>query len=160
MIRAARSSDAGRIAQIWNRVIRATTHTFTNVEKLRDDVAAMITGLDARDVFLVAEVRGQVQGFCLSGPFRAGPGYASVRETSIYLADNAQRRGLGRALLTACEKQLRVRGGHAVVAAVSGENDAGLAFHAAMGFRKVGDMPGVGEKFGRRIDLVLMLKNL
>ena len=160
MIRAARSSDAGRIAQIWNRVIRATTHTFTNVEKLREDVAAMIAGLDARDAFLVAEAGGQVQGFCLSGPFRAGPGYASVRETSIYLAENAQGRGLGRALFTRCEEELRARGAHVLVAAVSGENDVAQAFHAAMGFQKVGELPGIGEKFGRRIDLVLMQKNL
>jgi phosphinothricin acetyltransferase len=47
-----------------------------------------------------------------------------------------------------------------MVAAIDGSNARSIAFHRRVGFRAVGRMPGVGEKAGRRLDLVLMQRDL
>jgi phosphinothricin acetyltransferase len=47
-----------------------------------------------------------------------------------------------------------------MVAGISSGNPAGRAFHAAIGYREVAVLPEVGRKFGRWLDLVMMLKRL
>lgn len=161
MIRPARREDAARIAEFWSPQIRDTMITFTTVEKSPEDLAAMIAEKQASGyAFLVAEEDGLVLGFASYGQFRTGPGYARACEHTIILAPEAKGRGLGRALLLAIEDHACAAGRHIMVAAVSGGNPAGRAFHAAMGYAEVGVLPEAGWKFDRYWDLILMQKIL
>lgn len=47
-----------------------------------------------------------------------------------------------------------------MVAGMCADNTAAIAMHSTLGFEKVAHMQGVGRKFGRDLDLVLMQKNL
>ena len=153
MIRAAVPGDAGALRTIWNHVIGSSTATFTTVEKTHEDLVTLIA---ERPVLVCEDGRG----FATYGPFRSGPGYAHVAELTILLAPNATRQGLGTALLRALEDHARAQGLRVLVAAICGENTAALALHRKCGFEKTAHMPGVGRKFGRDLDLVLMQKNL
>jgi phosphinothricin acetyltransferase len=62
--------------------------------------------------------------------------------------------------MAALEREARAAGGHTMIGGVSTENPAGLAFHAALGYREAARLPEVGFKFGRWLDLVLMQKRL
>jgi phosphinothricin acetyltransferase len=81
-------------------------------------------------------------------------------EHTIILAPHARGKGAGRALMTAIEDHARAGGAHTLFAGVSGENAEGIAFHTRMGFRPLVTIPEVGHKFGRWLDLVLMMKTL
>lgn len=157
-VRPARAADADPVAAIWNRAIAGTAITFTTVPKtpagLRADIAARGAG------FQVLEAGGAVAGFATHFAFRSGPGYAFTREHSILIAPDAQGRGGGRALMAALEDAARAGGVHCLVACVSGENPAGRAFHAALGYADIATLPQVGFKFGRWMDLHLMQKFL
>lgn len=157
VIRPAVVADAAGVVEIYNQIIRDTTITFAPTEKTEAELAAAFQDADA---YLVAEDAGQIIGFASFGPFRKGPGYAGVKEHSICLHKAARGSGLGTLLLHALEDVARTQGVVHMVAGVSGENDAGLRFHAAQGYRSVGHMPEIGQKFGRAIDLVLMQKKL
>lgn len=156
MIRPARPGDAQGIAKIWNPIIRDTTVTFTSVEIDPDVLAAEITA----QPYIVAEIDGQIGGVVTYGAFRSGPGYARSKEHSIHVAPDARGRGVGRALLRACEDHARAAGVHTLIAGISGENPGGVAFHTALGYREVARLPQVGHKFGRWHDLILMQKIL
>lgn len=151
-VRAARAADAAAIADLWNRLIAETSVTFTTVAK---DPAA----LDLSAAF-VAEGGGAFAGFALAGPFRSGPGYADAREHSIHVMPAARGNGVGRALMAALEGSEAARGTAHLVAGISGENPGGVAFHARIGFVEVGRLPQIAQKFGRRMDLILMQKKL
>lgn len=158
MIRQARAEDAPAIAAIWNHTIRDTYFTFTTAEKSPETLATLIQ--ERGPGFLVAVDKGEVLGFATFGPFRNGPGYAHVAEHTIYLSDRAQGRGLGRALMAAVEQAARAAGKSILVGGLSGDNAGTIAFHAALGYVETGRMPGMGRKFDRALDLVLMQKNL
>ncbi|MEM6594827.1 MAG: N-acetyltransferase family protein [Pseudomonadota bacterium] len=156
-IRAATVADAAGILPIYNRLIRDTTVTFLPHEKTEDEIAEAIS---KADTYLVAIRAGVVTGFASFGPFRAGAGYASVKEHSICLDEKVRGSGLGARLLDALESEARAQGVRVMVAGISGENGPGQRFHARQGYQQVGLMPAIGEKFGRRLDLVLMQKSL
>lgn len=161
MIRAAGPGDIPGILDIWNPVIRDTTITFNPVEKTPADLAAMLAEKAAAGFgFFVAADDAGVAGFATYGPFRNGAGYGRTREHSILLAPRAQGRGIGRALIGAVCDHARAQGTHSMIAGVSAENAAGVAFHAAVGFSEIARLPAVGWKFGRWLDLVLMQKIL
>lgn len=155
IIRPALPSDAQAITQILNPVIRGTAITFNSVEKTPDMVIADIETLPC---VLVAETAGQMLGYASYIQFRRGIGYARAMEHTIVLADAARGQGVGRAMMQAVENHAREAQVGSLWAGVSGENPAGVAFHAKLGFETIATLPKVGFKFDRWMDLVLMRK--
>ncbi len=157
LIRPATPSDATQICDIWNPIIRDTTITFTTVEKTPMGIELM---LSKSNPFLVAVRDTEVLGFTTYSPFRAGPGYASSMELSINLAQNARGQGIGSHLLRALENAAKTNGITTLIAGVSGANPNAVRFHEAHNYTRVGTLPQVGQKFGQRLDLVLLQKLL
>ena len=156
-IRPATCADVPGIGLIWNAAIRDTTITFNPVEKTRAEITGTI---QSTDPFFVWAEADQIMGFCTYFPFRSGAGYLHTVEHSILLHADAQGRGIGRRLLTHVFDHARAAEKHSLMAVVSKENDAGLAFHEAMGFVRRATLPEVGFKFGRWLDAVFMQKRL
>ncbi len=157
-IRPAVAQDATQIAAIWNDVIENTAFTFTTERK---EIAQLSRDIAVRDgAFQVAAQGPRLLGFATYFQFRGGPGYAHTMEHSIQLRSDARGLGAGRALMAAIETHARDAGVHSMWAGVSGENPAGIAFHAAIGYQQIATLPEVGRKFGRWMDLVLMQKIL
>lgn len=157
IVRPAVDGDALQLMAIQNPAIRNTAVTFNSVERTEADFHAAFRELPC---FLVAEEAGRVLGFVSYVQFRRGVGYARTVEHTIVLAEDARGRGVGRALMTAVEDHARRAGMGSIWAGVSGENPAGVAFHARLGYDQVAILPKVGFKFGRWMDLVLMQKLL
>jgi len=160
-IRDATAADAGAIAGFWNPMIRETLVTFNSTPKSSGDVGALIQERQmAGHGFFVAQDHETLLGFASYGQFRAGPGYAYTMEHTIIVAPEGQGRGIGRALMNAVESHARRAGAHSMLAGVSAENAAGIAFHEVAGYRTLSVILQVGRKFDRWLDLVLMQKFL
>lgn len=159
IIRPVGAADIPAILALWNPVIRDTTLTFSSEEKTAESLAGMIAERRAagREFFL-AEEAGGLAGFATYAQFRAGNGYAHAMEHTIILAPEARGRGAGRALMARIEDHVREGGAHTLFAGISGENPDGIAFHERLGFVHVARLPEAGRKFGRWLDLVLMVK--
>lgn len=157
VIRPAEPKDAVAIAAIAAPFARETTITFTSEPKSAEQIAAALAQYPWR---VCCDGAGAVCGYAGLSEFRSGPGYGRVREVSIGLAPGARGQGQGRALMDALCEVAAADGVAALIAGISGENPAAIRFHGACGFRHVGRLPGVGWKFGRSLDLVLMQKDL
>jgi len=157
MIRDATEADAAAIAAIYNHAVVHTTAIWNDVQV---DAANRRAWLAERQgggyAVIVAEDARGILGYAAFGPFRAFDGYRLTVEHSVYVARDAQGRGLGRALLSAIIDRARAQGRHALIGAIEGGNTASLALHRSLGFQDVGLMPQVGQKFGRWLDLALL----
>jgi L-amino acid N-acyltransferase len=161
LIRPVTPADFAAVMAFWNPMIRETTVTFSSEEKTPETLTEMVTSRRAAGhEFFVAERAGAVLGLATYAQFRGGNGYIHAMEHTIILSPAAHGQGLGRALMLAVEDHARAAGAHVMIAGVSAENDAGVAFHAACGYVETGRMPELGRKFGRWLGLVLMQKSL
>jgi phosphinothricin acetyltransferase len=161
-IRPARLADLAAITAIYADAVRHGTASF---EIDPPDLAEMRRRFESLEAggfpYLVAEASGTVAGFAYAGPYRARPAYRWTVEDSIYVAADAQRRGIGRALMDALIAAAAARGFRQMIAVIGDSDQPGsLALHAAAGFRTIGTFASVGFKFERWLDSVLMQRPL
>ena len=105
---------------------------------------------------LVAELDGAVAGWCALVPYSRRAVYRGVGEESVYVAERARGRGVGRALLEAVVESARAGGLWTLQAGIFPENEASLALHRALGFREVGRRERIGRLDGAWRDVVLL----
>lgn len=100
---------------------------------------------------------GEVLGWTALTAFSARRVYAGVAWESVYVAERARGRGVGRALLEALIPASEAVGLWTLFAGVLVENKPSLALHASVGFRRVGVQRGLGQDArGRWRDVVLL----
>ncbi|MEZ5796253.1 MAG: N-acetyltransferase family protein [Paracoccaceae bacterium] len=161
MIRPALVTDAEAIAALLNPWIVNSAITFASRPKSRAEIEETIEAKAAAGHgYFVAETGGVLAGQASYGQFRGGLGYATCMEHSIALCPDQRGKGTGRALMAVLEDHARRAGAHQMIAAVSGENPDGRAFHERLGYRLLATIPEAGFKFGRFMDLLLLQKFL
>jgi L-amino acid N-acyltransferase YncA len=105
---------------------------------------------------LVARLDDQVAGWVALAPVSDRRAYAGVAEDSIYVAPDAQGRGVGRALLAAVVASAERDGIWTVQTGIFPENQASVRLHQACGFRVVGVRERLGRLRGRWRDVLLL----
>jgi L-amino acid N-acyltransferase YncA len=109
------------------------------------------------DCRLVALDRDEVLGWVALAPYSGRRVYAGVAWLSVYVAPEAQGRGIGGALLAAVIEASEEAGIWTLQSGILVENAASLAIHRAAGFRRVGVSERLGrDRTGRWRDVVLM----
>jgi len=82
--------------------------------------------------------------------------YAGVAEVSVYVAESARGRGVGRKLLEALIERSEAAGIWTLQAGIFPENIASIAIHRRCGFRVVGTRERLGQLAGRWRDVMLL----
>jgi L-amino acid N-acyltransferase YncA len=157
-IRPAIPADIPAIAAIYRPAVLEGTASFelespSDAEMLRRFEA--ITG--GGYPYFVAEIDGRVAGYAYASAYRTRPGYRFTVENSVYVAADAQGKGIGRALLAALIPACTAQGFRLMVAIIGDSaNFASITLHRRAGFRFCGTIHAVGYKFGRWLDSVIM----
>jgi len=156
-IRYACKDDCAAIAEIYNH---AVVHTAAIWNDQIVDIDNRIAWYEARQLLgypvLVSEENGVITGYASFGDWRAFDGFRHTVEHSVYVHPQHQGKGLGRQLLTRLIREAKRVGKHVMVAGIESQNAASLKLHASLGFITTAQMPQVGTKFGRWLDLTFM----
>ncbi|WP_300635623.1 GNAT family N-acetyltransferase [Pseudomonas sp.] len=157
MIRDATEHDLPAIRDIYNDAVLNTTAIW-NEQPV--DLANRQAWFSARQAqgypILVAVDNAEVTGYASFGDWRPFEGFRYSVEHSVYVRDDQRGKGLGPRLMEALIERARIGGKQVMVAAIESGNLASIRLHERLGFITTGQMPQVGIKFGRWLDLTFM----
>jgi len=105
---------------------------------------------------LVARHEQRVLGWAALSPVSARRVYAGVAEVSIYIAEAARGKGIGKGLLSALIEQSEQNGIWTLQAGIFPENTASITLHKSCGFREVGRREKIGQLKGVWRDVILL----
>jgi phosphinothricin acetyltransferase len=166
-VRDSRDTDMPRIHAIYGHHVRTGLGSFEEVPPDLAEITRRRADLLAKGLpYLVAEtddpaVPDGIAGYAYAGPFRPRSAYRYSVEDSIYVAPEAQRRGVGRLLLDDLVRRCTALGYRQMVAVIGDSaNQGSIGVHEAAGFKKVAHLPAIGLKFGRWVDSVMMQRPL
>ncbi|MCG6577815.1 N-acetyltransferase family protein [Pseudomonas sp. AF32] len=158
LVRDARPADLPGIRDIYNDAVLNTTAIW-NEQAV--DLANRQAWFDARQsqgypVLVVADADENVLGYASFGDWRPFDGFRHTVEHSVYVRSDQRGNGLGPLLMASLIERARACGKHVMVAAIESGNTASIRLHERAGFVTTGQMPQVGTKFGRWLDLTFM----
>jgi L-amino acid N-acyltransferase YncA len=151
-IRSATTADAEAIQRIYAPFVLETAISFEDLPPSIDEIARRIGSILKTHPWLVA-VEGKVCGYAYASMHRERAAYRYSADTTVYIAPEVQRRGVGRALYAELLPQLKRRNIHMAFAGIALPNPGSVALHESMGFTPVGIYREVGFKFGRWHDV-------
>ena len=158
LIRDALETDLPALRDIFNDAVLNTTAIWMdNVVDLANRQAWFAARAQQGYPILVAEnADGEVVGYASFGDWRPFDGFCHTVEHSVYIRVDQRGKGLGPQLLTALIERAKACDKHVIVAAIESGNAASIGLHQRLGFAITGQMPQVGCKFGRWLDLTFM----
>ncbi len=157
-IRSAAEADLPFVTEIYTHAVLHGTATF---ELIPPDLAEMTRRfralMDGGFPYFVGVLDSRVVGYAYAGPYRPRPAYRFTVENSVYLQPAIHRRGIGLLLMQRLIAECETRGYRQMIAVIGDSANAGsIGVHTRTGFQMIGTHPGVGFKFGRWLDTVMM----
>jgi L-amino acid N-acyltransferase YncA len=156
-IRPAITSDASRIAHIYNEAILYGSATFDTEVKTNEDRMLWLEQHQMANLpVLVSEEEGLVTGFAALNPWSPRKAYDTTAEVSFYVDAPYRGKGTGKLLLEQIVLAGQLAGLHCLISRITEGNLVSIAMHERMGFFHIGVMREAGKKFGKYLDVHLM----
>ena len=162
VVRDAAEADMEAVARIYAHYVERGLATFEEVPPADEEMRARrLKALAVGAPYLVAEIDGEIVGYCYAAPYHARPAYRHTLEDSVYVAPGLGGRGVGGALLAALIARCEAGPWRQMVAIIGDSgNAASIALHRRYGFEPVGTLRSVGFKLGRWVDTPIMQRAL
>jgi L-amino acid N-acyltransferase YncA len=118
-----------------------------------EEMRGRLTKVLAHYPWLLYEMDGEVLGYAYAAQHRERAAYRWSVDTSVYVRQDRQRKGVGRALYAVLLDVLPLQGFINAYAGVTLPNPGSVGLHEAMGFKPVGVYQHVGFKCGAWYDV-------
>ncbi len=157
-IRQAEINDLPGITEIYNAAVLKLVATFDTEPKTLEEQKAWFIHHNATYPIMVAEDNGLVVGWASISRWSEKLAYAGTGEVSLYVREGFRGRGIGRKIFTSILDKGKSGGLHTVISRIVQDNDVSIHLHESLGFKHVGIMREVGQKFGKLLDVHIMQK--
>lgn len=153
-IRQAIEADIHGIFQIYDWHVQNGIATFETIVKSELEKRVWFDTYNGAHKLFVATESENVIGWAALSPWSQREAYNRTAECSVYVAEEFEGQGIGKALLAhLLENSPDI---HVVIARIAEPNPASVALHLSAGFQDIGVMRQVGEKFGKLMNVRLM----
>ena len=148
-IRLATVDDAAGILNIYAPYIDQTSFTFETETPPTAAFAERISSYLVNWPWLVCEIDGTIAGYAYATRYRESTAYQWCTDSSVYIHDDFQRRGIAKALYTALFAILEKQGFRNIYAVINLPNERSVSFHESCGFEYFATYEKVGYKLGK-----------
>ncbi len=152
--------DARAILSIYAPHILYSDVTFECTVPTEEEFLIRIKHYTEQFPYLVYELDGEIAGYAYAGKQREREAYQWNAETSVYVDEKYQRRGIAGELYSALLKILSVQGYKTAYACITCPNDKSIALHEKFGFTETAMFCQAGYKLGEWRDTVWLEKQL
>lgn len=160
-IRFATEADLPSIVGIYNASIPGRLATADTEPVTLEDRRPWFAGFNPeRRPLWVVERDGELLGWLGLRSFYGRPAYHRTVEVAVYVAPQAARQGVGRALLSHAIAESPSRGIATLLAFVFGHNQPSIALFQQAGFGEWGRLPRVAELDTVERDLLILGRRL
>ena len=166
-ISVATPSDAAEMLKIYTYYVDNTAITFEYTAPTEPEFRARIEKTLLKYPWIKAQLDGKIIGYAYLGEFKSRDAYLYSAETSIYVAHDARRLGVGRLLYSALERTAELQNLlnlNACIGCPRREDEHitfdSMHFHEKMGYSLVGKFSYSGFKFNEWYDMIWMEKML
>lgn len=162
VIRPAQLADIAQIQPIYaHAVLHGTASWEWEPPDEAETTRRMVALTDASWPYIVAKTDNRILGYAYAGAYRPRAAYKWTCEDSIYIAPDAQGKGVGRLLLAELIDRCTAMGLRQMVAVIGDSNSQpSIKLHTSMGFTRSGLIHAAGFKHGKWLDQVLMQRPL
>ncbi len=152
MVRKIDIKEVKEICDIYNFYVENTAITFEEQLVSAEDMAGRIKEITAELPWLVFTENTGVVGFAYASKWKSRCAYKYSVETTVYLKQSSFGRGIGTKLYKRLLSELKEHCYHTAIAGIALPNDASIALHEKLGFKKVAHFKETGFKFDKWID--------
>ena len=153
-------SDAEDILAIYTPYIKNTVITFEYEVPSLQSFQDRISSIYKTYPYLVYRIDGEIAGYAYASSYRSRAAFQWDVETSIYLNEKFQGKGIATKLYEVLLEFLKLQGFYQVYAYITYPNDKSIGLHKKFGFTKMGMYPKTGYKSGQWCDLIALGKTI
>lgn len=154
ILREAELSDVPQIVEIYSYYVLNTPYTFeTEVPTIEDYEERMKSVKKNFPFFVIENKEKEIISFSYAHYYHVRKAYRWTIETSIYVKNGLQVKGIGKKIYETLLHALKDQGVVNVYATLGCPNIPSAKFHEKMGFKKIATLPKVGYKFGEWHDV-------
>ena len=159
-IRKARIEDLYAMLKIYTPYVENTSISFEYTPPSEEEFAKRFEEHVRMYPWLVFEEGGEVLGYAYAGRPFARMAYSWCAEISVYVNMESRGKGIGKCLYAEVESILKMQGVEVIYAIITGENEASLRFHEALGYKHTAKYEKCGFKFGKWYDVYWLEKRI
>jgi L-amino acid N-acyltransferase YncA len=141
--------------EIYNHYVRTSTCTYQEEDDTLPERQAWFQRHGPVHPIFVIEIDDRIAAWASLSPFHPRSAYRFTVEDSIYVHPDSLGKGLGKRLLEHLIATAKQLGHQQLVGLISSDQAASVRLHEKFGFQRVGHLPEVGVKFGRKLSLEL-----
>jgi L-amino acid N-acyltransferase YncA len=155
-IRPAVFDDVPAILRIYNQSIVERIATADTEPRTLEDRQQWFEQFDSRYPLWVGVQDGQVVSYGNLLSYSPKDGYRHATENSVYVAQEARGRGLGRAMLEHLLIEAKRLEFHYMIARIFSHNEISIHLHTRLGFRELGLQKKIVRMDEKWFDVLLM----